>query len=187
MFWQLAYEVLGQVHGAAPRSHLLPFALCALVLAPLAAFVARRATRSWVASVLGGLAGLALAVALGLTLFRSGGVPGGLWRLRTCAVTDPVLMSGDGLANLALFAPAAFLAVLAIGRPGRVAAGVAATSVVVEVLQALRNVGVCDSSDALLNTLGGLGAALIAALLRAGFLRLRPLVVPGSDPCPRSC
>jgi hypothetical protein len=182
VIWRLALEVLGQVHGAAPRSHLVPLLACWLVLAPLGAVVALRLAGSRTAAALGALAGTALALAVSLTLFRYGGQPGGLWRLRTCAVTDPVLLSGDGLANLALFAPAAFLAVLAVGRPVRVAAGVSVVSVTVEVLQALRNVGVCDTSDALLNTLGGLAAVTTAALLRSGVA-----AVSGSVPCRRSC
>jgi glycopeptide antibiotics resistance protein len=129
-------------------------------------------------------------VAISLTLFRAGRQPGSLARLRACAVTDPTPLSGDGLVNLALFAPAAFLAVLAVGRPGRVAAGVAAVSLAVEGLQAVWSVGVCDSSDALLNSLGGLAAALAAALVRGAFERWRPIEhasVSGSGTCRRSC
>jgi glycopeptide antibiotics resistance protein len=139
---------------------------------------------------LGALAGSALAVAISLTLFRGGGRPGSLARLGSCVATDPRVLSGDGLANLALFAPAAFLAVLAIGRPGGVTAAITAVSLAVEGLQAVRSLGVCDSSDALLNSLGGLAAALAAALVRSAFTRGRPLAhdsVPGSDPCRRSC
>jgi glycopeptide antibiotics resistance protein len=100
------------------------------------------------------------------------------------------VLSSDGLANLVLFAPAAFLAVLAAGRPGRVAAGVAIVSLVVEGLQAVRSVGVCDSSDALLNAAGGLAAAFAAAIVRGALARWRPLAhapVSGSSPCRRSC
>jgi glycopeptide antibiotics resistance protein len=138
----------------------------------------------------GALAGSALAVAISLTLFRGGGQPWSLLRLRGCVVTDPTVLSGDALGNLALFAPAAFFAVLAIGRPARVAAAVAAVSLGVEGLQAIRSVGVCDSSDALLNALGGLAAALVAASLRSALRLRRPIPhasVPGSNPCPRSC
>ena len=184
MLWRLAVEVLGQVHRAAPRSHLGPLMLCVLVLGPAGGAAAGRLARSRSAVVLGGLAGTALAMAISLTLFRYGGQPGGLWRLSTCAVTDPVLLSGDGLANLALLAPAAFLAVLAVGRPAAVLAGVAAVSLTVEALQALLDLGVCDTSDAALNLLGALVAVLLGAALRAGVARLS---VPGSVPCRRSC
>jgi hypothetical protein len=190
VFWRLALEVLGQVHRAQPRSHLWPLFASGVVLASLSAAVSGRLGRSRGAVALGALAGSALALALSLTLFRGGGQPGGLDRLRACVVTDPTLLSGDGLANLVLFAPAAFLAVLAIGRPGGVTAAIAAVSVAVEGLQAVRSVGVCDSSDALLNSLGGLAAALAAALVRGAFARWRPLehaAVSGSGSCHRSC
>lgn len=190
MHWQLAFEALRQLDRAAPRSHLRPLLNAVLVLVPLGAVVSGRLGRSRGAVALGALAGSALAVAITLTVFRGGGQPGSLARLRTCVVTDPSPLSGDGLANLVLFAPAAFLAVLAIGRPMRVTAGIAALSLAVEGLQAVWSVGVCDSSDALLNSLGGLGAALLAALLHSAILRSRTLAtasVPGSVPCRRSC
>jgi hypothetical protein len=190
VFWRLALEVLGQVHRAAPRSHLWPLVAAEFVLGPLCAVVSGRLGRSRAAVALGALAGSALAVALSLTLFRGGGQPDSLAGLHTCVVTDPTVLSGDGLANLALFAPAAFLAVLAIGRPGGVAAGIAVVSLAVEGLQAIESVGVCDSSDALLNSLGGLAAALAAASVRGAAARRRPLEhdsVPGSGPCHRSC
>lgn len=190
VFLRLALEVLGQVHRAAPRSHLGPLLASGLVLASLCAVVAGRLGRSRGAVALGALAGSALGVAISLTLFRGGRQPGSLARLQACAVTDPMPLSGDGLVNLALFAPAAFLAVLAVGRPGRVAVGVTAVSLAVEGLQAVWSVGVCDSSDALLNSLGGLAAALAAVLVRGAFERWRPLEhvsVSGSGSCRRSC
>lgn len=190
MLLQLALKALDQMHRAAPRSHLRPLLETGLVLAPLGAVVAARLSRSVLAALLGALSGAALTVAISLTLFRGGFGHASLARLRTCALTDPTLLSGDGLANLALFAPAAFFAVLAIGRPLGVAAGVAVVSVAVEAVQAIEWVGICDSSDAVHNTLGGLVAALAAALLRSAFVgsrRLTTVSVPGSDPCPRSC
>ena len=137
--------------------------------------------------VLGALAGSALSVAISLTLFRGGSRSGSL---AGCALTYPTVLSGDGLANLALFAPAAFCAVLAIGRPGHVAGTLGMVSLAVEELQAVQSVGVCDSSDVLLNGLGALAAALVAALLRKALARGRPLArhsVSGSDPCRGSC
>jgi glycopeptide antibiotics resistance protein len=143
-------------------------------------------TRSRASAVIGGLAGSALAVAITLTLFRGGFGHGSLSWLRTCAVTDPMALSADGLANLALFAPAAFLAVLAIGRAWVVSIGVALMSLAVEGIQAVEWVGVCDTSDAVHNTVGGLAAALTAAAVRAAWFR-RHRAVSGSDACPRSC
>lgn len=182
MLSRLVLDVLDQVHRGAPRSHLRPLLLTALVVVPLAALVSRRLGGS---RLLGSLSGSALAVALSLTLFRGGWGHESLARLGQCALTDPVLLSGDGLANLVLFGPAAFLAALAVGRPLLVALAVLGVSLAVEATQAVEAVGVCDSSDALLNTTGGLLAALVAAALRAGWVRLRP--VPGSGPCPGSC
>jgi hypothetical protein len=186
---QLALEIVAQVHRSAPRSHLTPLLLSALVLAPASAGAGLRLGRSRTAAALGALAGTALALAVSLTVFRGDGSRA-LVGLSACVLTDPVLLSSDGVANLVLFAPAAFLAVLAIGRPVHVVAGVAAVSLAVEALQQALDVGVCDSSDALLNTVGGVVAAVAAALLRAVVGRVRPLAhapVPGSGPCRRSC
>jgi hypothetical protein len=191
VFWRLALEVLGQVHHAAPRSHLAPLFGSGLVLAALGVGACDRVGRSRGAMALGALAGAALAVSFTLTLFRGGsGHPAGFAGLRACVVTEPTVLSGDGIANLALFAPAAFLAVLAIGSPGRVAVAIAVVAVTVEGLQAIMSVGVCDSSDALLNAAGGLVAACAAAVVRSAVTRRsRPAsdAVPGSDPCRRSC
>lgn len=181
MLWQLTREALGQVHRVQPRSHLTPLLRCLLVLVPASAVGCGRLTRRRSSAALGALAGSALAVTLTLTLFRGGFGHESLGRLRQCAVTDPLVLSGDGLANLVLFAPVAFLAVLAIGRPWLVALGIAGISVGVEITQAVEWVGVCDTSDALHNTAGGLAAALVAAWLH------RRLPVSGSGACPGSC
>lgn len=190
MFLRLVQEILWQVHRVGPRSHFGDLLAAGLVLASGCAIVSGRLDASRAAVPLGALAGSALAVAISLTLFRNGSRYGSVSRLRECAVTDPTVLSEDGLANLLLFAPAAFLAVLAIGRPGRVAAGLAFVSLGVEGLQAVWSLGVCDSSDALLNSLGGLVAALAAALVRGGLARSRPVAhasVSGSGLCRRSC
>lgn len=190
MLSRLALEAFAQLHRASPRSHLGTLLASSLVLGLLFAVVARRVGTSRGAVGLGAAAGAALAVAISLTLLRSGRQPASLARLPVCAVTGPMALSGDGVANLVLFAPAAFFAVMAVGRPGRVAAGVAAVSVGVECLQAIWSVGVCDSSDALLNSLGGLVAALAAACWHEALERRRVLVqasVSGSGSCRRSC
>jgi glycopeptide antibiotics resistance protein len=183
---QLTQEAFQQLMRVQPRSHLAPLFLCLLVLVPAAAVGCGWLTRSRAAAVIGGLAGSALAVAIALTLFRGGFGHERLSRLRTCAVTDPLVLSADGLANLALFAPAAFLAVLAIGRPWRVSLGIVSVSLSVEALQAVEWLGVCDSSDAVHNALGGLAAALLAVAARAVWFRRHP-AVSGSSACPRSC
>jgi hypothetical protein len=183
---QLALDVLVQVHRAAPRSHLAPFLESGLVLTLLGAIVSGCLTRSHTAAVVGALAGWSLATAVTLTLFRGGYRSGHLAGLRQCAATAPVVLSGDGVTNLLLFAPTAFLAVLAIARPARVITGLALISLVVEGLQAVMSVGVCDSSDALLNTVGASLAASAAVVVRAAFARPQRSPVSGSDLCPTS-
>lgn len=186
MLRQLTLDALRELTRVPPRSHLTPLIRCLLVLVPSSAVSCGWLTRSRASAVLGALAGSALAVAITLTLFRGGFGHESLSRLRTCAVTDPLVLSADGLANLALFAPTAFLAVLAIGRPWLVSLGVALVSLAVEALQAVEWVGVCDSSDAVHNTVGGLAAAIAAAAVRAAWFRRYP-AVSGSGACPRSC
>lgn len=182
VLWQLALEVLAQVHRATPRSHLGMFLGSGAVLACLGAAACGWISRSGAAAGLGAVAGLTLAGALTVTAFRPGyplhGPDAG-----HCAVTVPVVLSGDGVTNVLLFAPTAFLLVLAVGRPRAVVLSVAVGSVVVEWAQAVRGVGVCDSSDAVLNTLGALLAVLAARWLRSLLLR----AVPGSSPCRSSC
>lgn len=171
MLDHLALDVLAQVHRAGPRSHVLPFVVAGLVLAVSGAYAARRLTGSRAAALLAAAAGVALATAVTLTLFRGGYRDGDLAR---CVVTDPVLLSADGVTNLLLLAPAAFLAVLAVGRPVQVAVGAGLVSLLVEAGQAVTAVGVCDSSDALLNTLGAALAALAAGVVRSAVRGARP-------------
>jgi hypothetical protein len=188
VLWQLSLEVLAQVHRAAPRSHLGPLALSVAVLGGLAGASAVWARRSIAAGVLGSLAGAALALAISLTLFRGTFPLHPAGERGRCALTTPALLTPDGVANLALLAPAAFLFVLAVGRPLLVVVGLALTSAVVEAGQSLTSVGVCDTSDALLNTAGAVMAALVAVALRAVVARWSPAVgVSGSSACRRSC
>ena len=136
------------------------------------------------AAVLGGCAGWWLSVALSLTVLRGGYVwsPVGLHR---CVITQPIVLSPDGLTNLLLFAPAALLAVLAVGRAALVVIGLTLLSCLVEVAQAYSSVGVCDSSDVVLNALGSAVSALVAAIMRSA-ARPRHASVSGSDLCPGS-
>jgi glycopeptide antibiotics resistance protein len=132
------------------------------------------------------MAGWSLSIAITLTLFRGRYGSGSLAGLRKCAITSPVVLSGDGLTNLFLFAPAAFLMVLAISRPAKVLSGVALLSLAVEGIQAVWSMGVCDSSDALLNTLGASIATVSAVIARAAFARPGQSPMAGSELCPRS-
>jgi hypothetical protein len=185
MLMQLALDVLAQVRPAPPRSQVGLSLEASLVLTILGACVCFGLTRSWAAAALGAVAGWWLAVALSLTLLRGGYV----WQaagLNRCVITQPVVLSADGVTNLLLFAPTAFLAVLAIRRVGWVIAGVALLSLGVEATQAVSSVGICDSSDVVLNVLGATGFALVAAIVRSAFTRSRHVSMSGSDLCPRS-
>jgi hypothetical protein len=182
VLWQLALEALAQVHRATPRSHVGTFAMSGSALACLGAIACGRIARSVVAAGFGAAAGLTLAGALTLTVLRPSYPLHGPDAGR-CFVTVPTVLSGDGVTNLLLFAPTAFLLVLAVGRPRAVVLSVAVGSVVVEWVQALREVGVCDSSDVVLNTLGALLAVGAASCLRPLLLR----AVSGSSLCRSSC
>jgi hypothetical protein len=182
---QLALDVLAQVQLAAPRSHVAPFLESGLVLSLLGTLFSGWLTRSRTAAIVGGVAGCSLGIAVTLTLFR-GGYMWSLAGVRRCAITAPDFLSADGVTNLLLFAPTAFLSVLAIRRPARVVMGVGVLSLFVEGIQAVSSVGVCDSSDALLNTLGAAVAALAAVVAHSMFAWLRRSPVTGSDLCPRS-
>jgi hypothetical protein len=182
VLWQLALEALAQVHRATPRSHVGTFAMSGSALVCLGTIACGRIARSVVAAGFGAAAGLTLAGALTLTVLRPSyplhGPDAG-----HCFVTVPTVLSGDGVTNLLLFAPTAFLLVLAVGRPRAVVLSAAVGSVVVEWVQALREVGVCDSSDVVLNTLGALLAVGAASCLRPLLLR----AVSGSSLCRSSC
>jgi hypothetical protein len=182
VLWQLALEALAQVHRATPRSQVAKLAASCVVLAGVGAIACGRTYRSGVGAALGAAAGLTLAAALTLTVLRPS------YPLRSpdaghCFVTVPGVLSGDGVTNLLLFAPTAFLVALAVGRPRAVVLTAAIGSAVVEWAQALREVGVCDSSDVVLNTLGALLAVGAASCLRPLLRR----AVPGSGPCRSSC
>lgn len=183
-----ALEVLVRSGPSVLLAELAHLAACVLVIAPVSAIASGHLGGSRRSAALGTMAGCALAAALSVTLLRQGGQPGALAGLRSCVVTEPSVLTVDGVTNLALFAPAAFLAVLAIGRPVPVALALAGLSLLIEASQAIRAVGVCDSSDALLNSLGALVAAAAAALVRHAASRPLPEAsVSGSEPCRRSC
>jgi hypothetical protein len=185
MLKQLAVDVLAQVQPRPPHSHVAPSLEMSLLLALLGACLCFVLTRSRAAAALGGVAGWWLAVALSLTLLRGGYTwdPAGL---RRCAITQPLVLSADGLTNLLLFAPTAFLCVVAIRRAAQVIVGIVLLSLLVEVMQAVSSVGVCDSSDVVLNSLGATVAALTALMVRSAIAGSRRTAVSGSDPCPRS-
>src|SRR3954471_20564498 len=136
MLSQLVVDLLAQVPRQPPRSEVVPRVEMSLLLTLVAGGACFGVTRSRTAAALGAVAGCWLAIALSLTLLRGGYTwnSGGLHR---CVITQPVVMSADGLANLLLFAPTAFLAVMAIRRAAAVITGVALLSAVVEAIQAV--------------------------------------------------
>ncbi|MFK0249037.1 VanZ family protein [Amycolatopsis azurea] len=141
------------------HSALVPVAilLVALVCAVLGLLFAGRRRILWA------LAGVSLVPVFALTLVPTG---------RTideagCTVqfSLPTLGAVELLANVALFLPPVCFAALASRRPVTVLVAGSALSVVVETLQALvPAIGrACDTNDWLMNTLGAVLGALLAA------------------------
>lgn len=137
----------------------------------LVRYDARRA--SAVLAVLAGLAGLAL------TAWPD---PGAAIDEVRCAVQLSVPFQGlDTLANVALFVPATYAAVLACRRPVLVAAVASGASALIEVVQALvpATGRVCDTNDWFMNTVGTvLGVLLAVATLAV----VRPRLLPRDQP-----
>jgi hypothetical protein len=141
--------------------------LAGLVLAgSLAVLWARRARRSTPLAV---SAAAALVAALVVTLVR----PGDLHRdtdwagVARCTVTDPWAWSTEARLNVLLLAPFALLATAAGARLRSVLLASLTASVVIELLQAARDSGVCDSSDLLRNTFGAAAAAGVTVVIAA--------------------
>ncbi|WP_461124125.1 VanZ family protein [Saccharothrix stipae] len=135
-----------------------------VLLGAVGLVVARR--RGWaVAPAV--LAGCGLALALAVTLARPGGS-------LSIATTDPIGMCvGNEFSltgslerlNLVMLAPFAFFATLATRRPFAVFAVSGLFSGAVEFVQAVTAIGVCEAQDFYNNTVGALGAVVVAALL----------------------
>ncbi|MFI6156879.1 VanZ family protein [Kitasatospora sp. NPDC051170] len=143
------------------------FGVLAVLLGAGAWWWARRGGRPVAVAVLWGVS-LAGEVAVTLTPVRSGyaGTP-------YCAIGPSVwsdLTGRQGLMNIALFVPAAFLTVLLLRRPLAGLAGLVVLSGVTEVAQTLLGTGrACDAADFLDNAAG----ALTGTLLGVGWLLLR--------------
>jgi hypothetical protein len=161
---------------AHPDTVLLPTLLLALVLVPLAGVVVRRLGGSGSAA---GAATLTLIGVADLTVLRPGLLHAHAdWsRVATaCVVTGPGSSDAETVLNIALFVPAAFLAVLAL-RPllpaaiGAVAVvvGAGALSLGIEATQAAYGIGACDSSDVVHNVVGG-GLGVVAGLMVFGLV-----------------
>ncbi|MFF2778206.1 VanZ family protein [Streptomyces sp. NPDC058052] len=141
--------------------HLAGCALAALVLGGAAWWAARRRGSPrgpWWAGLAATLTGI-----LGVTFMGSGPALG------TCVVNHDVLepfRTTQGWWNLAMTVPLGFFALGAVRRPLPVLVGVVALPPAIEFVQgSVDGLGrICDSSDALMNVLGGLAGAALAAL-----------------------
>jgi len=164
-----------------PGLALGPTLLAVAVLCPAGWWLARELHGS---RVLAAASGAALAVAFAVTVARPGLGTGmrtgtaGLRGLATCTVSDPWVLGPEAWLNIALLAPFALLAALAIGRPVLVAAIAVLASAGIEAVQAIYSVGVCDSSDLVHNSVGAAGAAALGAAVHLG---VRHLVSPGAS------
>ncbi|SDI64060.1 VanZ like family protein [Actinokineospora alba] len=111
------------------------------------------------------LAGFGLALALAVTLGRSGVLDpdiATLDPLRRCVENDFALASTKQRLNFYMLMPFAFFATLAIRRAWPVMIACAVLSAGIELTQALIAVGICDSQDFYNNTVGGLIAVVAA-------------------------
>ncbi len=123
-------------------------------------------------------AGLAavLTAETAVTLF----MPGGGYSSHNCVINHDIaepFATTQGLLNLAMFIPIGFLGALALRAVVPVVAGAAALSLVTELAQTLvPGIGRgCDSSDFLMNSVGGaLGALAAWAYLRASKHEIKP-------------
>jgi VanZ like family len=166
-----------------PGTVLVPSLLLAAVLLPIAWAVARAVGAAPIAAA---GAALALIGVADVTVLRPGLLhadPDWSRVATACVVTDPGWLSAETVLNVALFAPFAFLAVVAVARvvPAALAAVgvvliVAAMSLGIEATQAAYRIGACDSSDVVHNVIGaGFGAALgglVAGIVVLGKRRL---------------
>lgn len=175
------------VSAFAEQGGTLPtVALFALVAAGLATLVRRR-------RVLTALAGVSVAVILGLTLTPYGG-----WSqlgfetgaLRSIAVNlEPHrtavwgwLVNSDGPANVVLFAPAGLFVALLSRRPVLTAAGLTALSFSIECWQATLTTRVGSFDDVVANGLGAALGACAAAVVLLTRRLTRPRPAPRREP-----
>jgi hypothetical protein len=142
-----------------------------VVAGGLAALWARRAGRSTPLAV---AAALALVAAAVVTLARPGDLYRGIdWAgVASCTVTDPWAWSTEARLNVLLLAPFGALAVAAGARLRSVLPAALVISVAIELVQAARASGVCDSSDLLRNA-GGAAAAAVGTAVALSVVRTR--------------
>lgn len=156
---------------AADVSAGLTTVVCAVLAVVVAALVPRR-------RVLTALAGLSVAVVLGLTLVPNGGwgalgfETGPLHSVVTNLTPRRSALTGwldndDGPANVVLYLPAGLFLALASRRPVRSAVGLAVLSLLVECWQATLTTRVGSFDDVVANALGAALGAVVAALVLA--------------------
>jgi hypothetical protein len=164
-----------------------PSVLATIAVGVVVALLAAAAVRS--RRLLTALAGMSLAVVLGVTL-----VPAGGWQ-RLAVERNPLhsiavnvrpadgdltawLRSGDGPLNVALFVPLGFFLALLLRRPVLAAAAAVALSLAIECYQASLTTRVGSFADVVANGLGALvgaaGALLVLCVL--AWRRRRALV-----------
>lgn len=142
---------------------LVTMALLTCVLAPLCVRYARRGAWSRARTVFAGLAGAGVALVPATTLARGAVLVE--WD-RGCLIQSGLSMSTPEAAlNVLLLTPAAFFGVLATRRPARVLLGVIALAVLVEAVQSVTALGVCQTADVVRNVAGAAVAGGFAALL----------------------
>lgn len=119
-------------------------------------------------------AGLALAVAV--TLVRSGGhwPDFGVNPVAVCLRDGFSLTGGLAVLNFVMLMPFAFFAALATRHPARIMVASALVSAGIEITQAWTGLGVCQTQDFLNNTIGATVAAGLAWLLMALLDRRTP-------------
>lgn len=145
------------------KSVLIALVVSAIVLTPAAVLLARRRVASRWRLTCAALAGTSLSVVPATTLAR--GTTGSLgWG--QCALQPGLsFVSPEAKLNLLLFVPAVFFSVLATRRLVPVLLGASALSVLVEVVQSLTGLGVCQTSDVVRNVAGAIVAGLVAYVI----------------------
>ena len=171
--------------ASSPDHHLGPPLLGFVLVGGVLWFLARGP----MARLCGLGAAAALVLAAEVTLGRPGSSleAGQLSLLRSCRITDPWNWSTEGLLNVALLAPFCVLAVLAVGHPMLVSLTGIAVSVGFEIVQAVTDRGVCDSSDVVHNAIGAVAAAVLAGVLRRWWRWVRPRLLAPSQVWSSSC
>lgn len=155
--WVQARIILGE------RWFLVTMAVTAVVLVPPALLHARWS--GWGASraTAAALSALGAALVVGATLGRGGVAMS--WR-RDCLLQPGLSLTGaEAKLNVALFVPAVFFGVLAWRRVVVTLVVAVGASVLIEQVQRVTSLGVCQTSDVVQNVAGALVAAVAGHLV----------------------